>query len=83
MNTPTKPRRKFLQATEAMMNAMEVADGMSAHQLRCFQFNFQQFMAEMITKAESDEQARKYPMTRHDWGKYEQRPAGASPATTQ
>lgn len=66
-----KPKHIFLRATEAMMTALDVADGMSAHQLRCFQFNFQEFINNMIEQAEAEETARKYPMTRHDWGKHE------------
>lgn len=67
-----KPRHKFLQASEAMLEALDVACGLSAHQLRCFLFNFQQFIQDMIDRAEVEETTRKYPMRRKDWGKTEQ-----------
>lgn len=44
---------------------------MSAHELRCFLFNFQQFVDTMIEKAAVEELWKKYPMRRHDWGKNE------------
>lgn len=69
-----KPIRPFLRATEAMINALETAEGMTTHELRCFRFNFGQFVEDMIEKAEAEDVARKYPMRRHDWGREERQP---------
>ncbi len=66
-----KPKSLFLQATEALIIALDLAEGLSARHLRCFQFNFHQFAASLIEKAEAEETARKFPMGRHDWGKNE------------
>lgn len=69
-----KQIRPFLRATEAMMNALETAEGMTAHELRCFRFNFDQFLSDMVERAEAADVARKYPMSRHDWGRDERQP---------
>ena len=79
--SPVKARPRFLRATEAMMNALDAADGMSPHELRCFLHNTQQFVAHMIERAEADETSRKYPMTRYNWGKHERPPNETNAAT--
>lgn len=66
---------QFLEATKAMMDALDLGEGMSSHELECFHFNFQQFTAKMIDEAKSKETEMKHPMTRHDWGRSEQRVA--------
>lgn len=59
---------QFLDATKAMMDALDVAEGLSSHHLECFRFNFHQFVAQMIDEARVKEQQEKYPMGRHDLG---------------
>lgn len=53
------------------MDALEVAEGMSSHELKCFRFNTDQFIADMVTQAEVREAQARYPMERHDWGRGE------------
>ena len=71
--SPVKTPRRFMVATEVMINALDAADGMSPHELRCFLHNTQQFVEHMIERAEAEETARKYPMGRYNWGKHERR----------
>lgn len=68
---PKRQAVRFLQATKLMMDALDAAEGMTAHEMLCFQHNTHQFIAQMIIAAGAHETAIKLPMRRHDWGKQE------------
>lgn len=63
--------RHFLRSTKAMMDALDVAEGMSSRELECFRHNFDQFIGGMIDAATVTEKAERYQMGRHDLGKFE------------